>query len=106
MTAHFTYKVGDTAPAFRIQLLQATGAPQDLTGAAATLRVRRPGASAFVTLGALTVEGGTEGWVNRPWVAGDIDRAGLWDADVPVVFAGGAKQTYPGHGYIRFNVSD
>ena len=104
MTAHFTYKVGDTAPAFRIQLLTSVGLPQDLTGATAQLRIKKPSGKKLA--GALTVEGGIEGYVNRSWVAGDLDVAGIYLAEVEVTFSGGAVQTYPAYGHIRLFVSE
>jgi len=104
VTAHFPYKVGDTAPAFRIQLQQATGLPQDLTGATARLLVKKPSGKKLA--GALTIEGGTEGWVNRSWLAGDLSEAGIYSAEVEVTFSGGAIQTYPAYGHIRLIVTE
>jgi len=104
MTTHPTYKVGDTSPALRIQLLTMVGLPQDLTGATARLLLAKP--SGKKLQGALTVEGGIEGWVNRPWAAGDIDEAGIWQGEVEVTFSGGAVQSYPAFGHIRLIVTE
>ena len=104
MSAHFTYKVGDTAPAFRIQCLTLAGLPQDLTGATAQLRIKKPSGKKLA--GALAVEGGTDGYVNRTWVAGDLDVAGIYLGEVEVTFSSGAVQTYPAHGHIRLVVTE
>ena len=104
MSAHFQYKAGDTAPAFRIQLLNMVGLPQDLTGATARLLVFKPSGKKLA--GALTVEGGTDGYVNRSWATGDLNESGIYLAEVEVTFSGGATQTYPAYGHIRLIVSE
>jgi len=104
MSAHFQYKAGDTAPAFRIQLLTMVGLPQDLTGATARLLVKKPSGKKLAS--ALTVEVGAEGWVNRSWATGDLDESGIYAAECEVTFSGGAIQTYPAHGHIRLIVTE
>ena len=39
------------------------------------------------------LEARSDGWVNRDWVAGDLDQAGTYKAEVEITYGGGKKQT-------------
>jgi hypothetical protein len=97
-------KRGDTAPDFRIQCIGNLGVPLDLTDATAKLLMKKPGGQ--VLNEALVVEAGTQGFVNRAWVADDLDQSGCYLCEVEITYPGGAIQTVPAWGHIKLYVSE
>jgi hypothetical protein len=94
MATTITIPAGDTGPDIVATLSNANG-PQDLTGAAVTLRMRKhPNHQVFpfaTTIDAPT----TAGVVRKVRSGGDGLVAGTYDVEYHVVFASGAVQTFP-----------
>ncbi len=92
------YKRNARMPAFRVQILDESGAAVDLSSASsASLSLRKPDAT--VITGALTIEAGSQGWVTRAWGASDLSVAGAGVYEIDVTWPGPLVETYPHEGY-------
>jgi hypothetical protein len=96
-------KRGDTAPAFRAQLLDGT-TPVNLTGATAKLIVRR--GTTVVINSAVTIEAGSDGWVSYAWQTADTAVADSHNGEVQVTWGNGTVQTFPASGYFSLVISE
>jgi hypothetical protein len=98
-------KQGDRLPALQMQLLDAAGAPLDLTGASVTFRMRPSSGGALKVNAAATVVDATTGTVRYSWAAGDTDTVGGFVAEWACSYSG-AVQTAPTVGYVTVQVVD
>jgi hypothetical protein len=94
-------KAGDSMPPLEATLTDGQGVPVSLAGATLTMRLRRPDGTT-VTRAATIVEA-AEGAVLYQWEAGDITKAGNYDAEFVATYAAGAR-TFPSRGVIRIRV--
>lgn len=99
-------KQGDRLPALRMQLVDASGAPIDLTGAAVMFRMRPSGGGALKVNAAATIVDAATGTVQYSWAAGDTDTVGGYTAEWACAFAGPATLTVPTNGYVTVQVVD
>jgi hypothetical protein len=97
-------KQGDRLPALRMQLLDASGAPLDLTGATVAFRMRTSGGSLKVNAAATIVDAVT-GVVQYAWGMTDTDTVGSYRAEWACTFSG-STQTVPTRDYVTVVVVD
>lgn len=72
-----TFVQGDTAPAIRAQILvEATGLPQDLTGATVKFQMRKADDRRFTVNATATITSAATGEVSYSWGANDLATPG------------------------------
>lgn len=100
----FVIKQNDTRPNLDAQLLNANGAPIDLTGCTVRfLMVSTSGGQ--VKIDALcAVTDAVNGKVRYYWQAGDTSNFGGYKAEFEITFPDGSKQTVPNDGYLIISV--
>lgn len=99
-------KQGDRLPALRMQLVDASGAPIDLTGASVVFRMRStPGGSMVALAGVTSVVDAASGTVQFAWGVGDTATVGGYIAEWACTFAGSVL-TVPTNGYVTVQVVD
>jgi hypothetical protein len=92
-------KRGDTAPKFRAQLLDGS-TPVNLSSALSARLLIRNSDGALIVDGAVMIESGTAGWVNRAWQTGDTAVAESdGRGEVEVTWNDNTTQTFPRDGY-------
>jgi hypothetical protein len=101
----YTIKRGDTAPSPRAQLLDGTGSPVNLTGAAARFKARASEGDPLKVDAVAVVEAGTNGWVRYDPISADTDTVADYLAEWQVTFGSGAVETWPGEGHDTFRVT-
>jgi hypothetical protein len=100
-------KRGDTAPEFRVRVLDGT-TPINLASAQevrlAIVDPRDP--SALLVDAVMTVDDQDDftGRVSYGWDPDDLSIAGIYRGDIKVSWPDGTTQTFPSDGYIRFVV--
>lgn len=99
------FKHGDTAPAFRAQLLDDTTPVNLVPAASVRLIVTRGGA--VVVDDEMTVEDQDDnpGWVTRDWADDDLETVGDYQAEVEVTWDEGMVQTFPALGFATVRVN-
>lgn len=85
----------DTGPAFTATILDADGAPVNLTGAAARFKACDAKSRETVIDGAMTITNAAAGRVSYTWQAADTADARSLDVEVEVTFGDGEIQTAP-----------
>lgn len=99
-------KEGDRLPALRMQLLDSTGAPIDLTAASSvTFRMRNSSGALVAMAGTATIITAATGYVQYAWGAGDTGAVGGYVAEWVCDFSGLAL-TVPTNGYVTVQVVD
>ena len=98
--ADYTYKAGDTKPDLRMQCLDGTGQPIDLTGASVEFHLSDTGwwgaSGALVINAAAVVEAGVNGWVHYTFAVDQTSSfEGMMQAEFQVTYVGGAVETFP-----------
>ena len=92
-----TFKRHDTTPA-RARLLDATGAPKDLTGASGTYTLMDVSTGTLkVNRGGIVVRNQVTypGEVYYAYAGGNVDTAGTYLEEWEIVYADGTKETFP-----------
>lgn len=110
--ADFSIKIHDLLPTFRVALTETdhetdptggTQKPLDLTTAASVKMIMRQATTPFTVVidavAAVVEDPPTAGIVRYDWVTGDTDDAGLYQAEVEIVWPGLKKQTAPTESY-------
>lgn len=100
----FEIKRNDTLPQLRATLLDSTGAPLNLTGAAVVFRMRAKGSAVLKINAAATVVSALLGTVAYTWQTGDTDTLSTYDAEWVLTYSNGV-QTVPTSGYLAVKVS-
>ena len=98
-------KQGDRLPALRMQLVDASGAPIDLTGASVAFRMRSTSGSLVTLTGTASVVDAASGTVQFAWGVGDTATVGGYIAEWACTFAG-STLTAPTNGYVTVQVVD
>ena len=99
-------KAGDTAPAVRAVLLDADGAPVNLTGATVRFIIATKTTPRTAAVDAEATVDTEPGTVIYEWVAGDTAEPGDYDAEFEVTYADGRYQTFPTDGYVAAKIVD
>lgn len=100
----FEFVQGDLIPGLEIDLTELDVPVPIALDASVTMRWRKPDGST-VTNVALVIVDFNNGVVVKSWNAGDTDIAGIHRAQVAVVSADGAPQTYPSdNSFVRWIV--
>lgn len=100
--ADFYLKEGDTSPSIKLLLQRADGTKPDLTGATVLFHMRDAATGTVkVNSGVMSVNGSASDHdsVQYDWVAGDVDTAGDYEAEVEVTLSSGKVETFPNAGY-------
>ncbi len=97
-------KRNDTAPAFTATLRDSAGDPINLTGATILFLMRNPRTRTLKVSGAMTIVSATAGTVRYDWVAGDTDRAAVYQVEVQVTFSDTTIETFPNGSHHRLEV--
>lgn len=92
-------KVGDTLPMLQQTLRNDQGIPLNLAGGTVKLRMREPGQALKVNASAAVLDA-PNGVVRYQWVSGDLDTAGLFDAEWAVTY-GTDVETLPANGFVK-----
>lgn len=98
-------KQGDRLPALRMQLVDAAGAPINLTGASVVFRMRSTAGSLLTLAGVASVVDATSGTVQFAWGVGDTATVGSYRAEWACAFAGSVL-TVPTRDYVTVVVVD
>ena len=99
-------KRNDRQPAISATLKDASGAAVNLTGATVRFKLRSRGASAAKVDAAATITNAAGGQVRYAWAAGDLDTAGLFDAEFEVTFGDGTTETFPNDRHLVVQVTE
>jgi BppU N-terminal domain len=94
MNTLFNIKTGDLSPPFRATLYQPSGTPQDLTGCAVRIHVRKPDGTLHFDRAVSAIENALGGIVRYDWQAGDTTVSGRYTAEFQVTL-GASVATYP-----------
>ncbi len=94
----------DTAPAFTATLKDSAGAIVNLSGAAALFLMRDPRTRTLKVSAAMTIVDAAAGKVRYDWVAGDTDRAAVYQVEVQVTFSDATIETFPNGSTHRLEV--
>lgn len=101
----FIINQGDTEPSYADQLAYSNGEVVNLTGATVRFTIRAFTSSRPVALtGTVTITKATAGEVSYTFSQADTALAGAFMASWLVVFADGARMTFPTEGYIWLEV--
>jgi hypothetical protein len=107
MPADFTIKQGDTEPSYADQLTYSTGEVVKLEGAKVTMTMRTLTSSRPVALtGTVTIIKASTGEIAYTFSEADTAIPGMYLASWLVVFADGARMTFPTTGYLWFSVEE
>lgn len=106
----FTIKQGDTAPALRVQLLNANEEPINLeTAQNVRLLIEDGRENVFVDEdldGGVSILNASEARVQYSWSEQDTSEEGQKQASFIVTFDSGETETFPNKGYIYISVED
>lgn len=102
----YAIKIGNLEPPLEATLYRSAGGhPLDLSEAeSVTARVRRHGEAATLIEREAVVVDAEGGAVAMPWIAGETDEPGLYEAEFVVVWPGGRPQTVPTKGFKPFRI--
>ena len=100
-----TIKRGDTRTCIKAVLKDARGAPVDLTDCSVSFHMV-PLSRPFTVSRAAHIQDAAAGEVWFVWAPGDTDTAGVYRAELEVVYQDGRKETYPNDGYISIQMLD
>lgn len=102
-----TLKIGDTSPNLRVQLLDDSGSPENLSGDTATIVVKRSDSDSPVVDGTATVSStnAERGIVEYDWSDGETDTAGVYDAEITIT-SGTETATYPNDSFFRVDIME
>ena len=103
MGAVFVIKQNDRQPYLYATLLQADGAPVDLTGATVKFVMQKQDGTALKVNADAIIINAPEGTVEYRWAAGDTDTPGNYRAEFKVLFAG-SQMTVPNAEYITVRI--
>lgn len=95
MTDRFYCKQGDTARALAVILENSAGVAQDLTGATVVFAMRLKGGATKIAAGACTITSAATGACEYRWSTGDVDTAGVYEAEFVATLSGGKQVTFP-----------
>lgn len=104
MRETFYLKKGDTSPSL-LYALHPTSVV--LTGATVRFNMRLAGGAVKVNraVAVIVTDTGTP-TVRYDWNAGDVDTAGVYEAEFEVTYPGGAVETFPNADYIRVKITE
>lgn len=105
MGAVFVIKQNDRQPYLRATLLQADGAPVDLTGATVKFIMQRQDGTVSKVNAEAIIISALEGIVEYRWADGDTDTPGNYHAEFKVLFPG-SQLTVPNAGYIVVRIEE
>lgn len=102
----FTLKRNDTVP-IEVQLTDAAGDPEDLTGDNVRFHMRPAGGTVLVNEAATIVDA-ANGVVSYSWKTTDTSEAGAYLAEFEVTYNPGTAdeyvETYPRDGYLEIQI--
>lgn len=100
-------KTGDTEPGPELTLLDAAGAPVNLTGATVRFIMATSATPRAIVVDAVAVlADAASGRVDYVWGATDTATAGSYVAEVEVTYASGRVQTFPTSGYFDITINE
>lgn len=97
-------KRNDTRPSFSATLLDAAGAPVDISGASARFLMRDPRTRALKVDGAMVIVDAAAGRVRYDWTAADTNSAAVYQVEVQVTFGDLTIETFPNGSHHRLEV--
>jgi hypothetical protein len=100
-------KQNDTRPIFHAFMRDELDRIVDITGAALTFKMRNTADNTvIISAGVITVVDAANGEIQYPWTASDTSTAAVCEAEIQVVFVGGAVETFPNDGYMKIIILD
>lgn len=106
MAVDFTIKAGDTAPAIKATLTDATDVVVNLSGATVRFIMKDKATGTTAVDAAATVTSAVNGLVQYQWQTGDTDTPDSYNAEFEVLFGNGTYETFPNSRYIQVKVKD
>jgi hypothetical protein len=100
----FSIKRGDLLPVLRVQLIDPSGAPADLTGATVVFNMAALNGKAKIEHGPAAVVDAATGLVEYSWSDGDTDTASSFLAEFEVTYSG-KRMTYPNNSFFKIAIS-
>jgi len=97
-------KRNDTAPAFTATLLDSSGTPVNLSGAAARFLMRNPRTRQIKVDAAATIVDAAAGKVRYDWAVGDTNRAAVYQVEIQITFSDSTVETFPNGSFHRLEV--
>lgn len=103
----FYLKRGDTRPKLRKNLVDATGANPNITGATVVFIMKAQGAtSPKINRAAVAIIDGPTALVEYTWITGDSDTSGEYEGEFEVTDSLGGIETFPDPRKMRIIVTD
>lgn len=89
-------KQNDTHPPYTVSLQDDDGNAIDLSNInEATFHLRDKDTGKVVVEDTMNVVSAADGELEYPWSAGDLDEAGMYEAEVEVEYGTGKEETFP-----------
>lgn len=104
MSADFAIKQGDRLPALRVTCQDADNVAVNLSGATASLKMKRRATGATTSSYTMSIVDAAAGIVQYAWGATDTATVGTYDAEVVVTFADTRQETFPNNAYIVIQI--
>jgi hypothetical protein len=100
-------KQNDTRPIFHAFIRDELDRIVDVTGALVSFNMRNlADNTVIISAGLIEVVDASNGEIQYQWAPADTSTAAVCQAEVQVVFVGGAIETFPNDGYIKVIILD
>lgn len=99
----YYHRRNDTYPPIKATLKDSTGAAIDLTGCTVRFYAKQQGGVKTIN-GVCTITSAAGGKVEYAWTSGDVDTAGVFQAEFEITRADSKKQTVPSDEYVDLRI--
>jgi len=104
MPSFTTIKRNDTRPSFTATLIDSAGNAVNLIGATGLFLMRDPRTRKIKVSGAIIIIDATAGTIRYDWVAGDTDRAAVYQVEIQITFSDSTVETFPNGSHHRLEI--